>query len=462
MLGTDRLIPVELEGNAYQVRDRVRQFFRQLGTLLRSGWPRETNRARQQKKTKSSTHGREIGAADVDPGITLWCSAPRRSARFRGYSLRGACQDGLMRYRLHDDGCLGDRTRLRDAAKPQDAMGPARSRNGDRGANRRVQAALLACSLVIGVATSEAQSPGKQVLLLQSLDRGNLIIDRFTGEFRVRLDERNGKPVNVVQMVLGPTGSVGAREQATVDYVRSMYADRPPPDLIVTTGGPAAVFARKYRQQLFPGTPLLLGAVDQRYLGDAPLGENESAVAVAIDYPGLIDDILRVLPETRHVFMVIGSGTIGRFWRRELGARFSRFRNRVTFAWSDEMSLPDILNHVASLPTHSVIFYLVFGTDALGGAYADEQVLADLHTRANSPVFAGHSPYFGLGVVGGSMMNVEGLGLRTAEVANRILNGEPPASLRPPPQVRDRPVYDWRELRRWGIPESWLPPGSVV
>ena len=35
------------------------------------------------------------------------------------------------------------------------------------------------------------------------------------------------------------------------------------PELIVTIGGPAAVFARKYRRQLFPDTPLLFASVDR-------------------------------------------------------------------------------------------------------------------------------------------------------------------------------------------------------
>jgi hypothetical protein len=33
--------------------------------------------------------------------------------------------------------------------------------------------------------------------------------------------------------------------------------------------------------------------------------------------------------------------------------------------------------------------YLTFGTDAQGGAYADEQVLAELHAGANAPLLAG-------------------------------------------------------------------------
>jgi hypothetical protein len=316
--------------------------------------------------------------------------------------------------------------------------------------------------LVIGAASSEAQSKVKQVLMLQSLNRGNLPLDHFTGEFRVRLDQRAGEPVNVVQVVVGPTGFVGAPEQAVVDYIRYIYADRPPPDLIVTVGGPAAVFARKYRRQLFPGTPLLFASVDQRWFRDAPLGENESAVAVANDFPRLIDEILRVIPETRQVFMVMGSGSIGQFWRRELEAGFVRFRDRVTFVWSNELSLPDILRRVASLPAHSAIVYLAFTTDAQGGAYADEQVIADLHARANAPLFGVQSPMFGIGIVGGSLVSIEDLGRSAAGVAGRILNGEPAASLRVPPQLPGQPMFDWRELRRWGIPESRLPPESVV
>ena len=93
--------------------------------------------------------------------------------------------------------------------------------------------------------------------------------------------------MNVVQVVVGPTGFVVAPEQATVDYVRAKFTDRPNPDLIVTVGGPAATFARKHRQQIFPETPLLLASVDQQYLRDASLGENETAVAVVNDFPDI-------------------------------------------------------------------------------------------------------------------------------------------------------------------------------
>ena len=326
----------------------------------------------------------------------------------------------------------------------------------------RLPCALLAGMLAIAAASSDAQPAVKQVLVLQSLDRGNLIVDSFTGEFRVALDRRVEKPVNVVQVVVGPIGFVGAPDQAVVDYIQSIYADRAPPDLIVSVAGPAAVFARKYRRQLFPGTPLLFASVDERYLRGAPLGENESAVAVVNDFAHVVDDILQILPETRQVFMVIGSGPLGQFWRRALEGDFKRFSDRLTFNWSNELSLQDIVRRVANLPSQSAIFYLTFGTDAQGGAYPDEQVLAELHAKANAPLFGAFPLLVGHGIVGGSGIAIDDLARNTADVVSRILNGEPPASVTVPPQLPGKPRFDSRELQRWRISDARLPPGAEI
>ena len=327
--------------------------------------------------------------------------------------------------------------------------------------NRFLGAALAGCLVVCG-SSVEAQPKVQQVLLLHGSDRGNLVLDSFTGNFRVDLDDRAGRPVNVVQIVIGPTGFVGAPEQAVVDYIRSTFADRPQPDLILTVSGPAAVFARKYRQELFPDTPLLFASVDRRFLGDAPLGEKEMAVAVVNDFPRLVDDILHLLPRTKQVFVVTGSGPIGRFWRRELEDQFQRFRQRLTFVWSDNLSLPEILRRCSSLPPDSAIFYISFGADAQGGAYADERVLTDLHASANAPLFASHSPLLGHGIVGGRLLSIGDLSRSTADVATRILDGAPIGNIGVPPPPPIQPMFDWRELRRWGIAESRLPAGSIV
>jgi signal transduction histidine kinase len=289
-----------------------------------------------------------------------------------------------------------------------------------------------------------------------------VVLDSFTGHFRVEMGKRAGAPVNVLEVVVGPTGFVGAPERQVVDYIRSMFVEGAKPDLIITAAGPAALFARKYRPQLFPDTPLLFAAVDQRLLQDEPVRKNETAVTVANDFPRVIDEILQLLPETRQVFMVSGSGEISKFWRRELEQQFRRFHDRLTFVWSEELSLPEILRRCASLPRDSAIFYVTFGTDAYGGAYADEPLLADLHATASAPLFGVQSVYLGSGVVGGTMMSIESLARNTADVTIRLLDGAPPGSINVPPQRPGQPTFDGRELQRWRIAESRVPPGSIV
>ena len=148
-------------------------------------------------------------------------------------------------------------------------MGPIRGFVSTTGAGRRFPRLLLAClMLLVAASHGAAQAVPRQILVLQSFDRGNLVVDRFTTDFHVELDERADQPVNFVQIVVGPIGPVGAPERAIVDFIGSTFADGPKPDLIVAVSGPASIFARKYRKQLFPDTPLLFAAVDERYLRD--------------------------------------------------------------------------------------------------------------------------------------------------------------------------------------------------
>ena len=217
----------------------------------------------------------------------------------------------------------------------------------------------------------------------------------------------------------------GGRRLHPVDLRRC-----PKPDLIVTMAGPAAVFARRYRRLLFPDTPLLFAAVDQRWLADAPLGENETAVAVVNDFPRVLEDILHVLPQTRQVFMVMGSGPVRPVLATASSRSSSPISRSADICLARRSILPEMLHRTASLPDNSAIFYLTFGTDAAGAAYADERVFADLHATANAPVLAAHIVYLGAGVVGGSLMSIDDLSRRTADVAVRLLNGAAPNSIR--------------------------------
>lgn len=336
--------------------------------------------------------------------------------------------------------------------------------NGHRRRRRTFAFAGLAGVLIVvltpgGDAAQSARA--RQVLVLQSIDRGSMVFDAFTAEFRSAIHKRAATSVTLFDFVVAPPGFVKAPDKSLLDFLQSIYGDRRA-DLIVTLGGPAAAFARDNRRQLFPQSPIVFAAVDERWFQNAPLREDESAVAVSVDKTIVIDDILQLLPETRNVFVVMGSGPLATFWQPELQRAFERYRNQLTFIWSHDLSYGQMLERAATLPAHSAIFYDSADTFAAGTWQGDQTTLTDLNARANAPIFGVHRVWVGAGVVGGRVLNFEGLGDTAADVVLRILNGERPATIRVPPRSIGPAEFDARQLHRWGVSEAQLPSGSTV
>ena len=227
-------------------------------------------------------------------------------------------------------------------------------------------------------------------------------------------------------------------------------------------GAPAARFFQKYRPQLFPSTPLLITAADQRTFSADALTSNDAAVPSTLDLPKLVENILQVLPETRNIAVVIGASPLERFWVEGMRQAFQPFEGRVTFEWFNELSQEEMVKRAGARPPRSAIFYASVRVDAAGIPNEQDRVLTRLREAANAPIFSYLDSTFGQGIVGGPVLSTQELGRRAAEVSVRILNGERPDSIKTPPVGLGVPVYDWRELQRWNISEARLPPGSVV
>jgi C4-dicarboxylate-specific signal transduction histidine kinase len=77
-------------------------------------------------------------------------------------------------------------------------------------------------------------------------------------------------------------------------------------------------------------------------------------------------------------------------------------------------------------------------------------------------VYAILESHLGTGVVGGSIESFAAQGQRAAAVALQVLRGAPPDDIPMAPRSNPVPILDWRQLRRFGMSETVLPPGSVV
>ena len=100
--------------------------------------------------------------------------------------------------------------------------------------------------------------------------------------------------------------------------------------------------------------------------------------------------------------------------------------------------------------------------DAAGVVHETGNALNKVASRANAPIFTYDDSYFDGAIVGGPMFSMLEGSRIAATVATRILDGEKAGDIKTPPIKYAPPKFDWRQMQRWGISESNLPPGSSI
>jgi signal transduction histidine kinase len=326
--------------------------------------------------------------------------------------------------------------------------------------NRKCGVPLWLLMAVLVAYAASGATPSR-VLLLHSFGRDFAPFDAFSASFRSELAQRLGGAVVFYDVNLEIARFDGGEPEVPfINYLETLFASNRL-DLIVPIGGPAARFAQAHRDRFFAGTPMLLAAVDERHLNSAAFSDNDTVVSCFLDPASLMRSVLEVLPATTNVAVVVGNSPLEKFWLEELRRNVQPFTNRVSFSWFNTLSFAEMKKRVSSLPPHSAIFYFVLSVDAEGVPHFGKEALSSLHEVANAPMFGLHQTQLGF-IVGGPLLDIEELSRNTAGVAVRILHGEPAGSIKTPTQGAGKPIYDWRELKRWGISEENLPAGSAV
>jgi signal transduction histidine kinase len=302
----------------------------------------------------------------------------------------------------------------------------------------------------------------KRVLLLHSFGPGVKPWSDYSNAIRAELGAQTRWPLDLYEhsVVTARFGDAGP-EAAFVEYLRAVFAEQRL-DLIVSVGAPAAAFVQRHRHVLFPTTPMLLTVVDQRRVQYSSLAANDTVVAVAIDYLAAFENILRVLPDTKTVAVVVGTSPIEQFWKAAIADEIRPLASRIAVKWYDDLSFAGILRDAAALPPNSAIFWELMVVDAAGVPHEEGRALSRLHAVANAPIFSYTDAFFNGEIVGGPHVPVLEVGKRTGEVAVRILGGEDAGSIKTPPVGFATPKFDFRAMQRWGISESVLPPASEV
>ena len=320
---------------------------------------------------------------------------------------------------------------------------------------------LVLAVLLLTLVQAGALGP-KRVLILYSFGRGFAPPGIVGASFQTELAERSAEPIEFHELSLESPRLV-SRESAevVVSYLRALFGGQEP-DLIVPCGAPAVGFALEQRARLFPSTPLLLTSVELRHLSEYTLDTNTVAVSTRFDIPGVIENALRLWPGTTNVVVVQGKSSLEVSWKKELERDFERFANQVRFTWLDPLSFVEMLDAVAEVPPHTIIFYASLYVDAAGVPFEQDRAIKAIHASAKAPIIGLFEEDLGRGIVGGPLIDLHDQGLEAAVVGMRILNGQAPGNISSTIMGAGKPQYDWRELKRWGVDETRLEEGSQV
>jgi signal transduction histidine kinase/ABC-type uncharacterized transport system substrate-binding protein len=231
-------------------------------------------------------------------------------------------------------------------------------------------------------------------------------------------------------------------------------------DLVIAAAHPALQFAIDYRDQIFHGAPIIFVDVHSSRLPRGSLWPGVTGVTVPLDARGSIDLALRFHPDTQNVAVVAGNSEFERYWLNVVGNELRQHHNKLKVIEVSTESTKLLFEQVSELSTHTIIFFQLIPQESSQQDLGVYDVLAAIARRF--PTYCIFDICIDYGAIGGSYPDDALTGVMGGELAARVLDGEKPENI----PIIDNSVthfkVDWRQLRRWNISESVLPPGTIV
>jgi len=252
-------------------------------------------------------------------------------------------------------------------------------------------------------------------------------------------------------------------EKRLLSHYRYKYAGKRI-DLVIGTDDAAFEFLIRHHADVAPGAPVVFSGVNRRETVARADRTAFTGVIEGFGTDALLSIGLRFHPRTKRVYVVTDNSLPGLAQRTELEGEAGRYPQLAfTYLNGADLKLAEIETALAGIRAEeSLVILSNFRRDGDGRFYPATFAVNKLAAATSAPIYSPSISDLGQGIVGGSANGGFRHGRLAGEVAARILMGAAPANV--PITVDDENsfVFDHRQLIRWGISESRLPPGSIV
>ncbi|HSW06431.1 GGDEF domain-containing protein [Aquabacterium sp.] len=319
--------------------------------------------------------------------------------------------------------------------------------------------ASAAASADAAGASPAAGSPAVRVLMLASFDK-DLPSQRHLEEgLATVLAPQAGRHALFVEYLDAARTDPAAQQYTMAPYLSAKYGSLGI-GVVVATSTQAADFLASQRGLLPQARRIYVDV--PAVAADRIRAQEPAAMVIAVqsNYPASIREAMRLLSPRRLV--VVGEA-------RDAAARerLAQFRQAAAQVLPPELALDywidlplaELLQRSAQLGEGSALYYLLCFQDGKGALLTPYEVARRITERASVPMVSQWETLVGSGVVGGYVVSQRLLG---EHIGRALLAGPAVAGQVMPAAEGMRHVYDWRQLRRWGLDVQALPAGSVL
>ena len=325
----------------------------------------------------------------------------------------------------------------------------------------RIAALIVWLALVVPVAAPAADMRPRSILLLDQADpRGSFYYDIFL-TLRERVSADLSSHIALYRESFDFSRFNGpAYEQTLREYLKDKYRDRPI-GVIIAIGAATLQRVQCWHADLWPGIPVVFGLVDESDLDRLKLPPDATGGTVRLRLADSISAARAAVPDLNNIVLV------GDDWNRQ--AVFYRWKQDIGKAAAGlrvtelvGLTMTELRKRVAALPAQSAIIYSAIHSDGEGGFYPPAVSLGFMAEKANRPIIVAAENYLESGGLGGFVLQAAPIGADAARRALRIIEGEAASSIPVTPIDAVKPVFNWRQMRRWNVSEDDLPAGSEI
>jgi signal transduction histidine kinase len=318
---------------------------------------------------------------------------------------------------------------------------------------------LAAFALLALPQSAAAQSDARHAMLVLVVDQpGRVFAQRILEG--IQQSTRDSIGLSTYVEFLGPSvlespAVIADRERLVVSRYSRLNIE-----VLVAVGDQTLPLASRLRREFFPSAKLHFVAISKASVPpDLAQGEG---IILDMNPIGTVNIVLKMMPEVTRLVVVGGTALPDETIREQFRSSLKSLVRQVEVTYLTGLPLPELQRELERIPPNSLFVLTSNFSDRSGRATTNPDQAEYISNFGALPVIEGSDLSLGIGALGGDLVAFRHIG---AELGRRVLRtietGNAAAGIEYSPAPRIR-AFDWRQLRKLGIPESRAPKGFAL